>query len=396
MTRQNRTSGAINPRVSPESIPVTIPADALEAIGEGYEFTETLAFPQTGSGGVYNRGVFDGVLDALKSRPIPGDKRGHSENPNDDFFVIGGKIEGNEAHFRVRVPETDYAGMSNEGFIRSLKTGNQKLSLVLDVADDGSGQFNALRSDHGLRNDAVGTLPAMGDQTIHANSAKGKELLSLAKSGKICESGSDDLIVGGSVNLTAVRKIQPLDNPLRNMILSAAKNKTIIKENKMEIDEEKLKAMIASAAKEAVAAVTDQQTKDNTQKKNAADIEQAKKILELAKDALGEEAADLDAEEVFSRLVAMLKSAEDAAAEAEANKFVGAGLRKNKEGKDTPLFIQVKKEFLALGHGVLIRKNCEKEHEKMRNNEVFKALRQAELNPNVTHMASDFPTDGSF
>lgn len=386
----------INPHVSPESIPVTIPNAALEAVGDGYEFTETLAFPQSGSGGVYNRGVFDGVMEALKSRPIPGDKRGHSENPNDDFFVIGGKIEGNEAHFRVRVPETDYAGMSNEGFIRSLKTGNQKLSLVLDVADDGSGQFNALRSDHGLRNDAVGTLPAMGDQTIHANSAKGKELLSLAKSGKICENASDDLIVGGSVNLTAVMKIHPLDNPLRNMIINAAKNKTNHKENKMEIDEKALNEIIEKAVAVATAKSNESRKQEDQTKKNAADIEQAKKILELAKDALGEEAAELDAEEVFTRLVATLKAAEEGAAEAEANKFVGAGLRKNKEGADSALFIQAKKEFLALGHKVLIRKNCDGEHEKMRNNEVFKALRLAELNPNVTHTASEFPTDGTF
>jgi hypothetical protein len=392
MKKQNTASGSINTGISPASIPITIPEAALDAIGEGYEFAETLAFPQTGSGGTYNKGVFEGIIESLKSRPIPGDKRGHNENPNDDFFVIGAKMERNAVHFRVRVPETDYSGQSNEGFIRSLKTGNQKLSLVLDVDDDGSGQYNSLLTDAGLRNDAVGTLPAMKDQSIVAN--KENELLALVGRGKICESKSDELIVNGSVNLTAVRNIKPLDNPVRNRILNAAKNKKIHKE-KPDMEKEAVLALMKETVPEIMKAFTEEQSKEKNAKKNAADVEQAQKILDMAREALGEDAAELDAEEVFAKLAEMLKAAEDSAAETEANKFVGSGLRKNKDGKDTPLFIQARTEFRALGHKVLIKKNCDKKHEEMKNNEVFKALRASEFNPVMTQ-TSDFGSDGTF
>jgi hypothetical protein len=397
MAKRNRASGTADPAIDPGSIPVTIPAAALEAIGEGYEFVETLEFPQAGSGGTYNAGVFEGVLEALKTRPIPGDKRGHQENPNDDFFVIGGKIEGNRILFRVRVPETGYDGESNEGFIRSLKTGNQKMSLVLDVDDDGSGHYDKLRSDMGLRNDAVGTLPAMRSQEIHAN--KERELLALVKRGKICESESAELIVNGQVNLIAVKNIKPLDNPVRNRILNAAKNKPVRREKTREekngMDREEVLALLKETLPEFMKAFTEQQNKEKNEKKNAADIEGARKVLDLAREALGEEAADLDAEDVFKQLVELLKSAEDAAAETEANKFVGPNLRKNKDGKDTPLFDHARKEFKSLGHNVFRRKNCEKKHEEMRNSDVLKALRRAELNPVVTN-SSEFDSDGTF
>jgi hypothetical protein len=111
---------------------------------------------------------------------------------------------------------------------------------------------------------------------------------------------------------------------------------------------------------------------------------------------LGEEAAELDPEEVFKQLAELLKDAEDAVAETEANRFVGANLRKNKDGKDTPLFSHAVKEFRALGHRVLPRKNREKKHEELKNSEVLKALRRAELNPVVMTTASEFDTDGTF
>jgi hypothetical protein len=199
------------------------------------------------------------------------------------------------------------------------------------------------------------------------------------------------------VNLTAVKKIKPLDSPLRNRILDAAKNKSVHKENnKMEESEmKKLLDEMQKIATKTVEATFENQFKEKEIKKNAADIEQAQKILELARETLGEEAADKEADEIFAELVKVLKAAEESGAESEANKFVGAGLRKNKDGKDTPIFLEAKARFLALGPKVFVRRNCEKLHEELRGNETFKLLRQSELNP-ASVATSEFQSGESY
>jgi hypothetical protein len=161
------------------------------------------------------------------------------------------------------------------------------------------------------------------------------------------------------------------------------------------MEKEEVVALIKEAVPAFLKAATEEQDKEKNAKKNAADIEQAQKVLDLAREVLGEEADELDAEDVFKRLAEVLKDAEDAVAETEANRFVGASLRKNKDGKDTPLFDHARKEFKALGHMVLVRKNRDKKHEELKNSEVLKALRRAELNPVIT-TTSEFDSDGTF
>jgi hypothetical protein len=382
--KKNRISGAAELSISPESIPILVPQPALDAIGEGYEFVEILGYPQNGSGGTYNEGVFADILEFLKTRPIPGDKRGHTDNPNDDFFVIGGAMENGKARFRVRVPENDYNGNSNEGFIRSLKTGNQKLSLVIDVEDTGSGQFDRLNSDSGLRNDAVGTLPAMQEQTVLANQSN--KLLALVERGKICESESAELVVDGQVNLTAVRKITPHDNPIRIRLMNAASKKKINTKGKPKMDEKEIQELINKGIKEAAPAllksVLEAQGKEAESKKNAADVQTAQKIIEFAKEALGEEfTADLDAEGILDALKRLITSAEESASEAEANSFVGDGLRKNTDGKDSALFIHAREEFRKMGREIFNKTAIKKKHEALKENSIICELRRNAFNP---------------
>ena len=381
--KKNRVSGVTSLSASPESIPVLIPKPALEAIGEGYDFVEILEYPQKGAGGVYNEGVFADVLESLKTRPIPGDKRGHTDNPNDDFFVIGAVMENGEARFRVRVPETDYNGQSNEGFIRSLKTGNQRLSLVIDVEDYGSGQFDRLLSDNGLRNDAVGTLPAMHKQTVLAN--KENELLALVERGKICENAGAELVVDGRVNLTAVRNITPHDNPVRIRLMNAAGKKKSNTKEKQKMDEKEIQELINRGIKEAAPAllksVLEAQNKETETKKNAADVETARKIIAFAKEALGEEFADMDAEALLDALKNLISSAEESAAEAEANSFVGDGLRKNADGKDSALFIHTRDEFRKMGREIFNKTAVKKRHEALKENSIVRELRRNAYNP---------------
>jgi hypothetical protein len=381
--KKNRISGVTRLSISPESVPILIPKPALDAIGDGYEFVEILDYPQKGSGGTYNKGVFTDILESLKTRPIPGDKRGHSDNPNDDFFVIGALMENSEARFRVRVPENDYNGNSNEGFIRSLKTGNQRLSLVLDVEDDGSGQFNRLKSDNGLRNDAIGTLPAMQEQTVIAN--KENELLALVERGKICESESAELVVDGCVNLTAARNMTPHDNPMRIRLMNAISKKKSNIKGKSKMDEKEIQEMINKGIKEAAPAllksVLEAQGKEAESKKNAADIETARKIIAFAKESLGEEFADMDAEALLDALKNLITSAEESASEAEANTFVGDGLRKNTDGKDSALFIHAREEFRKMGREIFNKTAVKKKHEALKENSIIRELRRNAYNP---------------
>jgi hypothetical protein len=382
--KKNRISGVAELSVSPESIPILVPQSALDAIGGGYDFIEILDYPQKGVGGTYNEGVFAGILESLKSRPIPGDKRGHSDNPNDDFFVIGAAMENGKARFRVRVPDNDYNGNSNEGFIRSLKTGNQRLSLVIDVEDNGNGQFDRLNSDSGLRNDAVGTLPAMQEQTVLAN--KSSELFALVERGKICESDSAELVVDGQVNLTAVRNMTPHDNPMRIRLMNAISKKKSNTREKSKMDEKEVQELINKGIKEAAPAllksVLEAQGKEAESKKNAADVQTAQKIIEFAKEALGEEfTADLDAEGILDALKNLIASAEESASEAEANSFVGDGLRKNTDGKDSALFIHAREEFRKMGREIFNKTAIKKKHEALKENSIIQELRRNAYNP---------------
>jgi hypothetical protein len=149
-----------------EAVPIIIPDKTLEAIGEGYDFVEMLHFPQKGNGGIYGVGIARDIKRCLAIRPIPGSKFGHNpKEAHDDFFVIGAEFfdrQGNvlsadavsgelELGLRVRVPPSDFTGNSNEGFIRSVKTGNQQFSLVLIIDDEplGGGYFSILYRTEG-------------------------------------------------------------------------------------------------------------------------------------------------------------------------------------------------------------------------------------------------------
>jgi hypothetical protein len=392
-----------------DEVPVIIPENARKAIGEGYDFLEVLSFPQKGTNGIYGVEIAVAVMRSLLTRPIPGSKYGHSEETHDDFFVIGALIfddRGNvvryekdaveefnlqgiadriELALRVRVPPTDFMGNSNEGFIRSIKTGNQRFSLVLHLGDaPPSGVYRDLISYAGLRNDAVGTIPAMKEQEIIANSwvDRENELLALVKGNKICEVDSEEMIVNDSLNLTAVRNIRPHDNKLRNRILNAVDKSRrnsggeMTEEEVKKIVDAAVKDAVGAAVKEAVVSMKESSEKEEQTKKNSAEIETAAKILAEARVALGEGFEESPPEAVFEALVKMLGTAEDQAAEVEAGKFLG-----NKFEKNSALFEHCKKSFKTLGRRVFNGGAKEALIKNFDSDIVFKELRKNAYNP---------------
>jgi hypothetical protein len=133
---KNRASPELPP---PDKIPILIPQKALDAIKTDgtYEFVEAVEVPTEGTGGIYTADYFRSLLDHLKQYPIPGSKDGHENNPQDDFFTVGGDLQmrsENEGtcYFRVMVPPEGWKG-SNAAVIRSFKLGTPELSIIADV-----------------------------------------------------------------------------------------------------------------------------------------------------------------------------------------------------------------------------------------------------------------------
>jgi hypothetical protein len=383
-----------------EAVPIIIPKDTLEAIGEGYEFVETLHFPQKGVGGIYGVGIARDIKRCLATRPIPGSKFGHNPDENhDDFFVIGaeyfdeqGKVLSADAEtgelelgLRVRVPPSDFTGNSNDGFIRSIKTGNQRFSLVLIIDDEPlGGVFEKILSDAGLRNDAVGTIPAMKEQTVIANSWDDREsaVLALIKGNKICEVNSAEMVVDGFLNLTAVRNIRPLDSKFRNRILNAvAKAQKDVEVKMTEEDVKKLveasvKDAVGSAVSEAIASLKKAEETEQQTKKNSADREAAEQILGEARAALGEGFKEATPTVIFAELAKLLGEAQEHAAEVAANKFLG-----DKFAHNSAVFTHCKGAFKSLGKRVFNKEAKETLIKTFENDIVLKELRKNAYNP---------------
>jgi hypothetical protein len=330
-----------------EQIPVLIPQKALDAIkAEGaYEFVEAVEVPAEGTGGVYTAGYFRSLLDYLKQYPMPGSKGGHEDNPQDDFFTIGGDLQmrsENEGtcYFRIMVPPEGWNG-SNAAVIRSFKLGTPELSIIADVeparGNDGKVYFHKELGKP--RNDLVGE----GAMNVSiGNSIDEKAIMALIEQGAVdMESESDTLVKEGKVIRKAAVHLQSNSEKaaLAGRVLNAIakRHKANTKENNgMTLDE--IIAWLKNAIANNQLTVEDLVAQLGMENKlrNATD-EQREKLQAAIAEAL-ELPPETPVEELLKAAEAAFKEAEEAAesvVEAEANKLAETRKLKNADGTET-------------------------------------------------------------
>ncbi|GBR73156.1 hypothetical protein NO1_0586 [Candidatus Termititenax aidoneus] len=386
----------INNGIKTTNIPILVPKENLDAIGDGYEFVETLDYPQDGNGDKFKKGFFEAVLNSLKNKPIPGDKEGHKEASNhDDFFIIGGKLEDNgddtgQLHLRVRVPEKDYLGNSNDGFVRSLKTGNQYFSLVFAALPEQleRHEVDTIVNEELLRNDAVNANPAMRDQQVSLKNGLPDEtqIIELIRKGNFEKNGlGGTLITDGFVSRPfCIRKQFKGTASERKLYAKFVKAMSDFEKNKkkeLDMDEEQLRKILADFVREIKGNAETDETRKAAESAEAK-IKQLAVALTEIKKALGlpETATDQEVLDAVQSAIDAAKEGDGAVAETEAAKLAGRTTVKNAEGKDEPdpAFEFAKKELVAMGHDVRKKELREKKLEDLRNNVVLKKLRSIE------------------
>jgi len=169
----------INLTINPELIPVLISQKALQAIQQidtpqgkiqdpnPYYVTEEIEDIRDPANGVeFILKFWNSYIAVMKERPIGGRKKGHIsplswETPENDFYTIGGKIEGNKVYLRIYIPPEGFE-TSNQGLLRDAKAGLLNFSIVSWTEDiietDENGDIKsitAVRSVKGERNDRV-------------------------------------------------------------------------------------------------------------------------------------------------------------------------------------------------------------------------------------------------
>ena len=169
----------INLTINPELIPILISQKALQAIQQietpqgkiqdpnPYYVTEEIEDIRDPANMVeFTPEFWNSYLAVMKERPIGGRKKGHVspyswETPENDFYTIGGKIEGNKVYLRIYIPPEGFE-TNNTGLIRDAKAGLLNFSIVSWTEDiietDENGDIKsrkAVRSVKGERNDRV-------------------------------------------------------------------------------------------------------------------------------------------------------------------------------------------------------------------------------------------------
>jgi hypothetical protein len=386
----------INNGIKAETIPILIPKENLDAIGDGYEFVETLDYPQDGNGNKYKKGFFESVLNSLKNKPMPGDKEGHKDAANhDDFFIIGGKLEDSGdgtgfLHLRARVPEKDYLGNSNDGFVRSLKTGNQYFSLVFAAPTEQfkRHEIDTIIHEELLRNDAVNANPAMRDQQVSLKNGMPDEtqILELIRKGNFEKNGlGGTLITDGFVSRPfCIRKQFKGTASERKLYAKFVKAMSDYEKNKkkeLKMTPEEVQALLEKLKAEILAAIAGQKesnalkaTEDQT-KKLATSLAEIKNVLGLSDTATEQETLG-----AVQTAIDAAKEGDEAISEQAAAKLAGRTTIKNAEGKDEadPVFEYAKKELAALGHDIRKKELREKKIEDLRNNTIVQKLRSLE------------------
>jgi len=172
----------INLSIDPETIPTLIPAKKLEMIQKDdnkpyYAVEEILDITEAANRVVFSKEFWESYLKVLNKRPIPGSKEGHtyygSKTPDNDFYLIGAKIEKNKVFLKNYIPPEGEKS-SNTRFIQDTKLGLKHFSIVawtedlIEVDENGMiKQITAIRSVKGERNDAVEVGMGAMDQKVN-------------------------------------------------------------------------------------------------------------------------------------------------------------------------------------------------------------------------------------
>lgn len=177
------------PACNVDDLKPLVNAEAFAALSEGdqepFLKVESIDVPSPGTGGVYDASFFKSWNSVMKSRPIPGSKRGHefASRPASDFYTVAGKLADNAdgtqtEHMLIYVPPQGDS-TSNAGFIRDMKAGIVNFSLVTnpdyslktekDAATGQNVQTRHFTATKGYeRNDAVGYGEGAMPQTVNA------------------------------------------------------------------------------------------------------------------------------------------------------------------------------------------------------------------------------------
>lgn len=166
--RQCKTK--LNLSIDPNTIKTIIPLDKLKVLQKDdpepfYVVEEIKDITEQANGVEFTKEFWDTYLSVLDDRPIPGSKSGHNHSwgatPENDLYVIGGKIKGKKVLLKNYVPPMG-ATSENKSFIRDIEAGLVHFSIVSWTEDlietDENGMvksIKAIRSVKGERNDAI-------------------------------------------------------------------------------------------------------------------------------------------------------------------------------------------------------------------------------------------------
>lgn len=178
-----RCRASLNLSVDPNTLKTLIPEKILKIIQAGdpdpyYVIEEIEDIRKPANRVEFTPDFWNSYLSVLKDRPIPGSKKGHLspsslENPENDLYTIGGKIENNKVFLKIYIP-TQGSTTSNDGFIRDIKAGLIHFSIVswtediIEIDEDGTiKSIKAVKSVKGERNDAVEVGLGAMDQKVN-------------------------------------------------------------------------------------------------------------------------------------------------------------------------------------------------------------------------------------
>lgn len=242
----------INLTISPESLPILIPQKSLQVIQENdnspYYVTEEIEdITEPANGVEFTPEFWKTYFAAMKERPIPGRKKGHLnpyswETPENDFYTIGGKLEGNKVFLRIYIPPEGFE-TSNKGLIRDAKAGLVNFSIVSWTEDiietDENGEIKsikAIRSVKGERNDRVEVGLGAMPQKVNKNTGDNPD----NKSKK-----TEEYIMDDSVYTDIVKNLQnQVDNGTVSKLRLATDLKIEIATPEMKEAEKQLKEII--------------------------------------------------------------------------------------------------------------------------------------------------------
>jgi hypothetical protein len=377
--------------------PVLIPDAVYKTLAEegSYEFVEHLTAPIEGDGGIYTPDFFESILASMAEKPIPGNKRGHLDTPESDFYTIGGAVnrtaDGADVYLRLLIPPTDYDGGGNAGLVRDVKAKVAQFSIVVSAEPErgADGKSYITKTLGSERNDRVDS-GAMEQELLANNKDRQPdetEIMALIEAGAIDnDEESEELVKNGKVYRRAAVKLQSTaDKALAGRVLNAiaAKLKSSEKETKQVTKQEIIDAVkTAVENNEFTLKELAEELKMENKLRNATD-EQREKLAAAIAEAL-ELPPETSIEDLLKAAQAAFdeaKEAGEAIVDAEATELTNGKKLKNSDGteSDNPAYLYAR-EKLRGQRGQKLRNS----KEALKKDPVLTALVSKNADPRVT------------